>query len=523
MSKPTDLFNDNKSKENGPFSTNGGAGGQVPQDGPRGGQRGPMGPGNPTEGASNDLAAHGRAMGVFRTIALVTGFILWALTIVLVVLFVPYEDNRVAFNTVGLWAVIAMTATLCMNFYMTVQSKKFSEHFQKSGRMMKESSMNQVHIIKSLCSNFNAAYYIDLVTGEISFLSLNDRIIHYMGKEYSEQHSYEWYVQTYCDKIVDPSYKDEFIKELSRDNLKNKLLNREYYTYVYLGDKNGKPNFYEMKVTKCEGSNTRLVVGFADVDAEIREKNDSGSLVRESLKKAENANKAKNIFLSNISKELLMPLNEISGHASMVASDADSCTEVKEEAVAIIKSTERMSVLINDILDISTIENGDIDLSEDTFAVKDAVHESIEALDDKIKSKKIELTYDADVTHDIVIGDRTRFYSVIRRLEEYAVDLSAEGSSLSVRCKEIGTLGGRGHFEVTIDSDTLKIDEKSIAGVYDAFFAEGYNDGEAVSTAGTGFIISKCILELMKGRLEIKAGTGGGTKLVASINFKLSE
>ncbi|MCR5279245.1 MAG: HAMP domain-containing histidine kinase [Lachnospiraceae bacterium] len=501
MSKPTDFFIDSKSKENDPFITNGG----------------------PTEGATNDLAAHGRAMGIFRTIALVTGFILWALTIFLVALFVAYEDNRVAFNTVGLWAVIAMTATLCMNFYMTVQSKKFSEHFQKSGRMMKESSMNQVHIIKSLCSNFNAAYYIDLVTGEISFLSLNDRIMHYMGKEYSEQHSYEWYVQTYCDKIVDPSYKDEFIKELSRDNLKNKLLNRDYYTYVYLGDRNGKPNFYEMKVTKCEGSNTRLVVGFADVDAEIREKNDSGSMVKEALKKAENANKAKNVFLSNVSKELLMPLNEISGHASMVVSEADTCADVKEEAAEILKSTEKMSVLINDILDISTIESGDIEFSEDTFGFKDVIHESVEALSDKAKEKKITLSYNADVTHDVVIGDRTRFYSVIRRLEDYAADLSAEGSSLSIKCKEIGTLAGRGHFEVTIEGDTLKLDEKSMSGVFDLFFSEGSTDAEAVSTAGTGFIISKCILELMKGRLEIKAGSNGGTRLIASINFKLAE
>ena len=469
-----------------------------------------------------DLAAHGRAMGIFRNIAMVVGFVLWFLTIVLVAVFVPYENNRIAFNTVGLWSVIAMTATLCMNFYMTVQSKKFSEHFQKSGQMFERSNSNQVNIIKSLCSNFTAAYYIDLVSGDIEFLSLSDRIVHYMGKEYSEKHSYEWYVQTYCDKIVDPTYKDEFIRELSRENLKDKLATRDYYTYTYLGDKNGRPNFFEMKVSKCDGSNTKLVVGFGDVDAEVKEKNDSTAAYKQALKQAEKANNTKNIFLSNVSKELLAPLNEISGNASMLAAEAGNTPTLKDRADHIVDSTERMSFLINDIVDISAIESGDVEFYDGPMNVKDVVEEAVQANASQAAAESIAIACDINVTHFKVLGDRARFYSIIKRFLDYAIDFSDKGSSLIVSTKEVGSLNGKANYEVIIAGETLHVDESSISRVYDTFFSESQSDGEDISATGTGFLISKCILELMQGHLEIKR-QGEGTKLVIGVNFSLPE
>ncbi|MCR5279432.1 MAG: HAMP domain-containing histidine kinase [Lachnospiraceae bacterium] len=471
----------------------------------------------------SDLAAHGRAMGIFRSVAMVVGFVLWFLTIVLVAVFVPYENNRISFNTVGLWSVIAMTATLCMNFYMTVQSKKFSEHFQKSGKMLERSSSNQVNIIKSLCSNFTAAYYIDLVTGDIDFLSLTDRIVHYMGKEYSEKHSYEWYVQSYCDRIVDPTYKDEFIRELSRENLKDKLSTRDYYTYIYIGDKNGRPNYFEMKVTKCDGSNTKLIVGFADVDAEVREKKDSTAAYKTALKQAEKANNTKNIFLSNVSKELLTPLNEISGNASMVAAEAEAIPGLKENAERIVSSAERMSFLINDIVDISAIESQDVEFYDAPMNLKEVVEEAVEANSAQAEARNIAVAVVNDITHTDVIGDRARFYSIIKRLLDYSIDFSDKGSSLLVEAKEVGTLNGKAHFEVSIAGDSLSVDESSISEVYDTFFNEAESDGGHISATGTGFLISKCILELMKGRLDIKGQGSGGTRLVITINFKLDD
>ena len=478
-------------------------------------------PGTPPANIS-DLEAHGRAMAVFRNIAMVVGFVLWFLTIVLVAVFVPYEDNRVAFNSVGLWSVIALTATLCMNFYMTVQSKKFSEHFQKSGRMFERSNSNQVNIIKSLSSNFTAAYYIDLVTGEIDFLSLTDRIVHYMGKEYSENHSYEWYVRAYCDKIVDPSYKDEFIRELSRDNLKQKLAVRDYYTYVYMGDKDGKPNYFEMKVTKCNGSNTKLVIGFADVDAEVREKKDSTEAVRAALRKAEKANTSKNIFLSNISKELLAPLNEISGRAELLSANGSAAEDVRGSASRIVDSAERMSYLINDILDISEIESGDMVFYDAPMNIKGVIENVLESISSEASARSIAIACENEVNHTDVYGDRSRFASVIKRFLEYAITYSDTGSLVIIGTKETGTLNGKAHYEISISGDTLRVDESSISKVYDAFFGNSGSEGGNVSSVGTGFIISKCILELMDGHLEIKATPSGGTKLIIGVDFRLS-
>lgn len=482
--------------------------------------------GGPIRGGSSDISdleAHGRAMGVFRNIAMVVGFVLWFLTVVLVAVFLPYENNRVAFNSVGLWAVIAMTATLCMNFYMTVQSKRFSEHFQKSGQVFERSNSNKVNIIKSLSSNFTAAYYIDLVSGEIDFLSLTDRIVHYMGREYSEKHSYEWYVQKYCDKIVDPSYRDEFIRELSRENLKQKLAVRDYYTYVYMGDKDGKPNYFEMKVSKCNGSNTKLVIGFADVDSEVREKKDSTEMAKAALRQAEKANASKNVFLSNISKELLSPLNDISGQAEMLVANASGNEELETGARHIVDSAERMSYLINDILDISAIESEDVVFYDAPLNIKTLVENVVEATSSQAAARSIAIACENSIDHTEVYGDRARLNSVIKRFLEYAIEYSDKGSPLIIGAKETGTLNGKAHYEITISGDTLRVDEGSISKVYDTFFGESEGNDGHVSHVGTGFIISKCILELMQGHLEIKGTPAGGTRLQIAIDLKMKD
>lgn len=466
-----------------------------------------------------DLKAHGRAMRVFRNITLGVGFVLWAGTVIFVAVFAKYENEPFAFNAVGLWSVIAMTATLCMNFYMTAQARRYSAHFAQSGKEIEETKEQHLDIIRSLCSNFSAVYYLDTETGELKFLQIGRRIQHYMGKEYSEPHPYEWYVERYCEKIVLPEYREEFIKELARDNLREKLSTRDYYTYTYLGDKNGRPNYFEMKVTKCDNMETKLVLGFADVDAEVREKAEKNMLLKDALSQAERANKTKDVFLSNVSHELLTPLNEISGRASVIAMSEGTGSEIVDQAELIVNASERMAFLVNDILDISMIENGEMILRDEEMNIKALISEACEHTAESAKSKNISVVFNHSIKNDKVIGDGARFYSIVKRLEDFSVDFSKEGSTVTVDATELSSIGNRARFKININSDNMQVTEEEISGMYDTFFKEPEASGESVSATGTGLLISKIIIEMMKGKLEIKAHGEKGTGISVTLGF----
>ncbi len=492
--------------------------------GPQGRPESGNGPqGRPDNGFPTDLQAHGKAMGIFRNIAMAMGFVFWVATLIIVGVLTRYEDKPFAFNIAGLWGVISMTILLCMNFYMTVQSKRFSEHFAKRGKDLQQFREQNQDIIKSLCSNFSAVYYIDLDTGELKFLQIGNRIQHYMGQEYSEDHTFEWYVESYCKKIVLPEYQEEFIKQLTRDNLREKLSTRDYYTYTYLGDKNGRPNYFEMKVTKCNNEESKLVIGFADVDAEVRENREKNMLLKDALMQAERANKTKDVFLSNVSHELLTPLNEISGRATLIALNAEVGEEASGDANSIVNAAERMAFLINDILDISMIENGEMVLHDSNINIRSILEEAVERTIEGAKEKKITVNYSSNLIHDEVVGDGARVYSIIKRLQDFAVDFSKKESTIFINAEEVGSIGNRARYTVSIECDDLHISEEEIKAMYDTFFKNPTADGEKVSATGTGLLISKCIIEMMKGKLEIKGNGKGGTLISATMGLLIAD
>lgn len=179
------------------------------------------------------------------------------------------KDTLEAYRFCGIWSVASGILTYVIVLSASVAGRFYSRSIYNMVTQSQDISDRSFSVIAALNNNYNAVYYCDLNTGEVKFLQLGKRIMTYMAREYSESHTLEWYARAYAEKLIAPENVQAFLDVVNCENLKEKLKDRDYYTYVYLADKNGKQNYFKMKAAKVEDDPNKLVIGFADIDSEI--------------------------------------------------------------------------------------------------------------------------------------------------------------------------------------------------------------------------------------------------------------
>ena len=157
----------------------------------------------------------------------------------------------------------------------------------------------------------------------------------------------------------------------------------------------------------------------------------------EAVHAAETANRAKSIFLSNMSHDIRTPMNAIIGFTTLAASNIDDKKRVQDYLGKILSSSKHLLSLINDILDMSRIESGKIHLEETEVCLSDVLHDLKTIISGQIHAKQLELYMDAmDVTNEDVYCDKLRLNQILLNLLSNAVKFTPAGGTVSVRLRQ---------------------------------------------------------------------------------------
>ena len=167
---------------------------------------------------------------------------------------------------------------------------------------------------------------------------------------------------------------------------------------------------------------------------------------------AENANRAKSTFLSNMSHDIRTPMNAIIGFTTLAVSHLDDKDRMKEYLTKILASGNHLLSLINDILDMSRIESGKIQLDETEVNLSDVLHDIKTIVSGQIYAKQLDLYMDAmDITDEDVYCDKTRLNQVLMNLLSNAIKFTPAGGTVSVRVRQLaGKVGGCGQYEFRV-------------------------------------------------------------------------
>ena len=243
---------------------------------------------------------------------------------------------------------------------------------------------------------------------------------------------------------------------------------------------------------------------------------------RHQLEAAEAANRAKSDFLAVMSHEIRTPMNSILGFAEL-SQDIATAPQVKEYLRRITESAKWLLNIINDILDVSKIESGKMELDSAPFDLSDVIARCQSVILPDVKDKMLELKiYAEKSTGKKLIGDPVRLYQVLLNLLSNAVKFTDSGTiKLTAAVKSSGVDSTTVYFEV---SDTgIGMDSGQIARMFEPFIQADSGTTRNYGGTGLGLAISKNIVELMGGQLSVKSSLGKGSTFSFEIIFKTTD
>ena len=240
---------------------------------------------------------------------------------------------------------------------------------------------------------------------------------------------------------------------------------------------------------------------------------------------AETANRAKSTFLSNMSHDIRTPMNAIIGFTTLAVSNIDQKDKVRDYLTKILASSNHLLSLINDVLDMSRIESGRIHLEESETNLSEVLHDLKTIISGQIHAKQLELYMDAmDVTDEDVYCDKTRLNQVLLNLLSNAIKFTPAGGTVSVRLRQLpGTHGGRADYEIRVKDTGIGMSPEFAARIFEPFERERTSTVSKIQGTGLGMAITKNIVEMMGGTIEVHTEKEKGTEFILVLPMRIGE
>ena len=237
---------------------------------------------------------------------------------------------------------------------------------------------------------------------------------------------------------------------------------------------------------------------------------------------AETANRAKSTFLSNMSHDIRTPMNAIIGFTTLALSNINDTGRVKDYLGKTLASSNHLLSLINDVLDMSRIESGKIHLEEVEVNLSDVLHDLKTIVSGQIYAKQLELYMDVmDVTDEDVYCDKTRLNQILLNLLSNAIKFTPAGGTVSVRVRQLaGKVRGCGQYEFRIKDNGIGMSPEFAQKIFEPFERERTSTVSRIQGTGLGMAITKNIVDMMGGTIEVQTAQGKGTEFTVCVPMR---
>jgi signal transduction histidine kinase/ActR/RegA family two-component response regulator len=269
--------------------------------------------------------------------------------------------------------------------------------------------------------------------------------------------------------------------------------------------------FYLLSVLRIRENNLKMALSYQKV-------------LEDEKRQAEAANRAKSTFLFNVSHDIRTPMNAIIGFNDIAAQEIDDREKALDALEKAQFSSQHMLDIINDILDMSRIESGRIELHEEIIDVKEHIAHLKEMFGISMEQKGLDFTVIDDTASRWVYGDDLRITQVIANLLSNAIKFTQPGGSVIFRCaEEAGAKPGYAAYRISVKDTGIGMSEAFQAHMFQAFEREQTPTISGVEGMGLGLAIAKNLAERMGGSLTCTSAPGQGSEFVFSVALKIAE
>jgi len=241
------------------------------------------------------------------------------------------------------------------------------------------------------------------------------------------------------------------------------------------------------------------------------------------LEQAEAASSAKSEFLFNMSHDIRTPMNAILGFTEL-ALESDDAQAQREYLENIDVSSKQLLELINNILELSKIENHEILIDEEPVNVKEVFGRLRTIFDSDLKEKNLTLGVAVDVTHPYLYIDATHYSQIFLNIVGNSIKYTPDGGAIDVSVREsAGDTPDTCVLETVIEDNGIGMSDEFLAHAYESFTRERTSTASGIQGTGLGLAIVKNLVDLMKGSLQIESWQGKGTRVTIRIPHRLGD
>ena len=264
--------------------------------------------------------------------------------------------------------------------------------------------------------------------------------------------------------------------------------------------------------------------GFSDIDAEMRDSMEKSQALSDALKVAEEASKAKTVFLSNMSHEIRTPMNAIIGLDSLALNEENLPDTVKDYLEKIGSSAQHLLSLINDILDMSRIESGRMVIRNEEFSFSKLMEQINTIISGQCAEKGVDYTCHINGTlGEYYIGDTIKLRQVLINILGNAVKFTPAGGEVKFLVEKVGGYDGKSTLRFIIEDTGVGMSKEFLPRLFDTFSQENSSAANKYGSSGLGMAITKNIVDMMNGNIDVQSEKGVGSTFTVTITLNDSD
>ena len=329
----------------------------------------------------------------------------------------------------------------------------------------------------------------------------------------------------FSSRLVLEEDRQRFLEMVSPKEIMANTENKVIYSVPFRRVFESGIRYYRVDAARLDlGDETvRIVIGFKDVDEEVRREQQIQQALRDAVDAANASNKAKSDFLSSMSHDIRTPMNGIVGITAIAANNLDDRERVADCLRKITESSGHLLSLINEVLDMNKIESGKVELVEEAFSLAELTDATLTMTRPQMQEHQHSFRVNiVNVTHEQVIGDSRRLQQVFTNIMSNAIKYTPDGGKIFLSVMENPTrTHDFGHFKFIFEDNGCGMTEEFQKHLFEPFSRANDKQTAGIQGTGLGMTITRNIVRMMGGDISVESVYGEGSKFTVNVYLKL--
>lgn len=421
---------------------------------------------------------------------------------------IPYEYLMRDYQGLLYWYIVTLATFLLFGFVMYIREKQITQRM---------ASMNEA--VKVLGNSYHGIYRINVNTGEYTILKATD----YVREHASHTGKYADLLKVLL-KVVDDEAAGEFAASFSLENIRKLAQNN---VRDFGGDfKQHFPDGYKWSNARLHLDNLLksgdVILCFKEVDAEKRLQLEHMRLTDEALQSMKKSTESRNMFFSSMSHDMRTPLNGIIGLSELAGKHADDPEKIKDYLKKINVSSKQLLALINDILEMSKLENGKLAANDELTDLRGSIEATLDVFKMQAKNEGKSFEASFEIYHNTVCCDFARISQVLNNLLSNAFKYTPVNGKIKFSVREIDNQQNT-RYQFIVSDTGYGMTEEFLKTVFEPFTRDVRFGAKRIMGTGLGMAIVKSIVDRMEGDIHIESKVGFGTKVTVTLPLVTKE